>query len=83
MSENDFYELFDAIKGDVVERGYDPYNHYGKHVPVAPKSQFLFYKSENKSVIAFGGLDVYLQRRWNWFHRATMRIVFGWKVLNL
>lgn len=85
MRDNDAADAFAyAIKAGVIERGYDPYNHYGKNVPVVLKSQwFVLQKAVNKSVIEMGDMDVYLQRRWNWFHRAMMRFVFGWKVINL
>lgn len=43
----------------------------------------LFHAPDYQSKLEMGGLTCYLTRRYNWFHRTMIRLVFGWQVDNL
>jgi len=35
-----------------------------------------------RSIIHIGGLQIYNDKRWGWFHRKMMAMAFGWRVEN-
>lgn len=38
---------------------------------------------ENRSMITIGNLTVYLSKRFNWFNRFMIKLVFGFEVENI
>ena len=69
-----------------MNNGHNPRNHTGAKLDwpgAKTDDDFHFRQTENKAVIHMGGTDAYLNKRVNWFHRWTIRFVFGWKVENL
>jgi len=79
MSENP--SVYDAIFDEVAERGYDPYNHFGRYVPMPPLMSFSMPKAQAQ--IDLGNLVVQVSRPYSWLQRTAMRLILGWKVENL
>ena len=51
------------------------------YVPLT-NPQALNMAPDVKAKIDMGGMSVFTTRRYNWFHRKMIRIMFGWKVTN-
>ena len=52
------------------------------YVPLVDQSFTLSTTPEVKAKIDMGGMAVFTTRRYNWFHRKMMGLMFGWKVTN-
>lgn len=48
------------------------------------KSKEYFYKEiktrKYKSIITLGDINVYQTKKFNWFHKLTLRLIFGLKI---